>query len=186
MMFRAFAFALAADVLLLTAAAPGARAAMLYDELFDGDLPSLQDGSAPLLQASLGSNKVRTLTGPLSFDPNDVFEIALPPGTVLESILIDGYRPGPNNTSSSFGLIGPTGSIAAIRLTSDRIGDDVIANFPSIIGGEGPLRFLIGEDSGPAELQVDFVVTPLPASAVFLVTALVALVALRARYRPAS
>jgi len=175
---RPLACALAAGALVLTSVVPAARAAMLHDELFDGDLPSA-DGDVPVLQASIGSNKVRTLTGPRDFDSIDVFELALPAEATLERIVIDGYRPGQDNASSSFGVVLSNGFIdgsRGVRLTVDSIGEDVIR-----IAESGSLRFGIGEDSGPAELQVDFVVVPEPATAGLLAAGLTALAARRTR-----
>ncbi|MFW5834654.1 MAG: hypothetical protein ACOCYE_11205 [Pseudomonadota bacterium] len=183
MTIRAFTLALALGALMLAAAAPTARAAMLYDELFDGELPTAQ-GAVPVLQASFGSNKVRLLTGPNDHDPIDVFDLALPSGGVLESVLIEAYRPGRNNASSSFGPVVSNGLIfGGVRLTTERIGDDIVSEFAGLSPASGPFRFGFGEDNGPAGLQVDFVVTPLPAAGAFLATALVAVGALRARRR---
>jgi hypothetical protein len=67
-----------------------------------------------------------------------------------------------------------------IGLTAPSIGDDVIGECDDDFVGTEPSRMGVGEDDGPAELQVDFIVMPLPAAGVFLASEVLAVGRLRA------
>jgi hypothetical protein len=137
-------------------------AAVLHDELFDGDLPG-SIAAIPTLQLSLGSNKVRTLTGPAAFDQFDVYALNLPLDGFLQSIVIDGYAPGIAGGSTGFTLLTALGAtVGGLVVTEAAIGRDVFTNFESFIRAEGGLRFGVVESDAPAQLQVDFVIASLP------------------------
>jgi hypothetical protein len=154
-------FACFVTALAFACTAPGVSAAVLHDELFDGDLPG-SIATIPTLQLSLGSNKVRTLTGPADRDRLDSYALNLPSDGFLQSIVIDGYAPGIAGGSTGFTLLTAAGAnVGGLVVTEAAIGRDVFVNFKSFIAVEGS-RFSVVESDAPAQLQVDFVVASLP------------------------
>lgn len=155
------AFASFLATLVFACATPDASAAVLHDELFDGDLPA-SVAAIPTLQLSVGSNKVRTLTGPAEFDRFDAYALNLPSDGLLQSIVIDAYAPGIAGGSTGFTLLTASGAnVGGLVVTEAAIGRDVFVNFQSFIAVEG-LRFSVVESDAPAQMQVDFVVASLP------------------------
>lgn len=157
-----------------------ASAAVIHDELFDGDLPG-SVASAPLFQLSPGSNKIRTATGPAADDRFDAYEVALPAGGELVGIVIDGYDPGRAGNTTGFTLLTAAGAnVGGLVVDPSDVGRNVLVNFQSFIAVEG-LRFSVVESDARAQLQADFVVTPIPAAAGLFATGLAALAVARWR-----
>ncbi|MFW5680547.1 MAG: hypothetical protein ACOC3D_09785 [Pseudomonadota bacterium] len=164
-----------------------ASAKMLYDELLDGDLPN-DPVAAPLLQLAPGSNTIRTSTGgPNGFDPFDSYELVLPPGGTLESIIIVAFDPGAAGNRAFFtaafsGGPGAFAGVGGLPVSAGDVGRDVLVAFEFAIQAQG-LRFLLESPGGRAQLQADFVVTPIPAAVGLFATGLAALGAARWRRR---
>ena len=162
-----------------------ASAKLVHDELFDGDLPG-SVASAPLFQLSVGSNKIRTATGPAADDRFDAYEVALPAGGELVGIVIDGYDPGGAGNTTGFTLLTASGAnVGGLVVDPSDVGRNVLVNFQSFIAVEG-LRFSVVESDARAQLQADFVVTPIPAAAGLFATGLAALAAVRWRRKGAA
>ena len=154
-------------IAILASMTHGVHALTIFDEAVLGDFSN--SGLTPtLLPFSPGVNLVRTTTGPSSNgDRDDYFQIDLS-GMSLQSIVVQAYTPGPGNISTLLencdqlaNTCNQTGTGGQVTVTIGDIGTDVMPGLMQAIGLTDFFR--IGENRGPASMELAFTTTLPPA-----------------------